>query len=413
MNDNKTVILLAAYTLHPEFNGRKNAAWKFLMQIARFNKVIVITRGIFKQDISRFLNENSVPANEQIEFNYFDIPFVSDKINSNGLHHLIWQYQLPGFILKNKFSFDVVHHMGLSDEWNPSFLGKLKKPTVVGPVGFQPRVPKNYLVHVYGWRSYLRQESKWWLNKMMRNSNLIFQPEIEFADAVWAVDEPHQINTHHSNKQVIQMPLAGDDARISIRQIRKGEGFTVLSRGEFIPENGFDLTIRSFARFYHPLPVHLKSRVRMVLIGQGAATDYLKTLVTEMELDGIVQFVIPSASADLEKLYAESDVYLYGGHQGSCEYLSEALAMSLPVICFKDGVFGSYVSKENGITIPAGRYDSTLTRFAEGLRLLYENPALYARLSEGARKMFMEKFSWEKKGERLNELYNNLLRMAS
>lgn len=209
------------------------------------------------------------------------------------------------------------------------------------------------------------------------------------------------------------MPLAGDDARISIRQIRKGEGFTVLSRGEFIPENGFDLTIRSFARFYHPLPVHLKSRVRMVLIGQGAATDYLKTLVSEMELDGIVQFVIPSASADLEKLYAESDVYLYGGHQGSCEYLSEALAMSLPVICFKDGVFGSYVSKENGITIPAGRYDSTLTRFAEGLRLLYENPALYARLSEGARKMFMEKFSWEKKGERLNELYNNLLRMAS
>jgi glycosyltransferase involved in cell wall biosynthesis len=212
--------------------------------------------------------------------------------------------------------------------------------------------------------------------------------------------------------KVIHMPSVSTEAPTEMKELRKGSGFTVLSSGRFVPLKGFDITIRSFARFYHQLPMSARPFVRLVLVGDGPYKKHLERLAEEMVIADRVTFIAWLHRSDYKKLYSESDVFLFPSHEGAGMVVAEALSYGLPVICFRNEGPGEFVNKDCGITVPYNRYNTSVTRFSEALRLLHDNTRMYYALSEGARRTFREKFDWNLKGERLKHLYDHLTRKA-
>jgi glycosyltransferase involved in cell wall biosynthesis len=330
------------------------------------------------------------------------------------LNKHLWHYRLPDFIRESGIVFDLVHHLGPKSGWMPGFLWKLGKPLVLGPLGKQPRVPRNYLVHTHGWSTYLRHELRWQIKSLVRRTDPLLASHIHHAQAVITTGVMVLNTQIRAGVATLTMPVSGgEDAGMQMSRYVKGADFTVLAAGALLPENGFDLAIRSFARFYHPLPIEEKKRCRFVIAGEGPDAVHLRRLVAEMELAGTVDFIPWMHNGDMKALLGAVDVFLYAGMQGRCDRLADAFSMGLPVICFADGICGDYVNRECGITIHHGRFDGTITRFAEAIRLLHGNPVLYHKLSSGARKVFATDFSWESKGARIQKLYESLLRPAA
>lgn len=409
-------ILLSAYSLDPLDREQGGNDWKLLRQIARFNSVCVVTRSSMQKRIEYYLRKHPNDGMGTVRFIYFDGGVVRDKADSSGsvFKKQLWHYRLPGFIRKTGVEFDLVHHLGPKSGWVPSYLWKLGKPLVLGPLGKQPRVPRNYLVHTHGWSTYLRHELRWQFKSWMRKSDFLFTRSLSHAQALITTGDAVLEQQAGSGVFTIKMPVSGgDEPYLLTNRYTKGSDFTVLAAGTLLPENGFDLAIRSFARFYHPLPIEEKKRCRLVIAGEGPDAAHLRRLVTEMELHGTVNFIPWLHAADMQALLSVSDVFLYAGMQGRCDRLADAFSIGLPVVCFKDGICGDYVSKDCGITVPQGRFDGTITRFAEAIRLLHGNPVLYRKLSSGARKVFSEEFSWESKGIRIQKLYDSLLQPAA
>lgn len=92
--------------------------------------------------------------------------------------------------------------------------------------------------------------------------------------------------------------------------------------------------------------------------------------------------------------------------------VSEALSYGLPVLCFQNDGPGEFVNESCAITVPYSRYDTSITKFAEGLHKLYWNRALHERLSQGARDCYRDGFNWDNRGEKLREVYEALIRKA-
>lgn len=410
-------VLVSAFSLNPFDREQGHNDWKLLQQIARFNTVHVVTRTCMRERIEDYLLKHPCDHAGDIRFLYFEKSTDDSENSASGITALkrhLWHYQLPAFIRKTGIEFDLVHQIGPKAGWVPSYLWKLGKPLVLGPLGKQPRVPRNYLVHTHGWSTYLRSEFRWQLKDFFRRTDTLFARNLGHAQALITASDGVLDLSVKKGKSIIRMPVSGCDASNSfMTRYAKGSDFTVLTAGALLPENGFDLAIRSFARFYHPLPLEEKKRCRLVIAGDGPDAGHLRNLVSEMELHGAVDIIPWLHYSDMHELLSSSDVFLYSGMQGRCDRLADAFSTGLPVICFQDGICGDYVNKECGITIPHGRFDGTITRFAEAIRLLHDNPVLYQKLSLGARQVFNEEFSWESKGVRIQKLYHSLLQPAA
>lgn len=415
-NRKENTVLVSAYAVNPYHGSEDGMGWNFILQIARFNKVIAITRENTRGPIERYMAEHPNPCYANVKFVYYDLPYWARFWKKGGrgamLYYYLWQIFMPRFVRKNKLEFDIVHNLNFHNDWTPSMLWRLRKPFVWGPIGHHPRIPKDYVLHVYGWKTYMLEELKWGLKKYFWKIDPLLRQTVSHADTVIAMNSGVERVLDLSSDKVLHMSSVSTEAPTELPEGRKGQGFTILSSGRFVPLKGFDITIRSFARFYHQLPVHQRPFVRLVLVGDGPYKKYLENLAEEMEVAECVTFIAWLHRSDYKKLYNESDVFLFPSHEGAGMVVAEALSYGLPVVCFRNEGPGEFVNKDCGISVPYSRYNTSVTKFAEALRLLHDNTRLYVKLSEGARRTFKERFDWDLKGERLKDLYENLTRKA-
>jgi len=415
-NSNQQTVLVSAYAVNPYHGSEDGMGWNFILQIARFNKVIAVTRENTKEDIERYISEHPQRDYSNIEFAYYDLPYWARFWKKGGrgamLYYYLWQFFLPRFVRKNNFKIDIVHNLNFHNDWTPSGLWKLNKPFVWGPIGHHPRIPKDYVLHVYGLRAYVMEEFKWMIKKYFWKMDPLLRQTVNHADAVLTMNSAVERVLNLSKDKIYHMPSVSTEAPNELLEIRKSDEFTVLSAGRFVPLKGFDITIRAFARFLHQLPLHKQSSTKLVLVGDGPYKKYLMHLAKEMEIENRITFISWLHRSDFKKLYKKSDVFLFPSHEGAGMVVAEALSYGLPVVCFNNEGPGEFVTKDCSITVPYNRYNTSVTKFAEALLLLKDDSQLRTSLSEGAKKMFREKFDWDVKGEQLKLVYEELSRKA-
>jgi glycosyltransferase involved in cell wall biosynthesis len=409
------VVLVSAYAVNPFKGSEDGMGWNFINQIARFNKVIAVTRENTRPAIEQALRENPSVHHANIQWVHYDLPYWMRFWKKGGrgamLYYYLWQLFLPFFIRRKKLEFDIVHNLNFHNDWTPSMLWMLNKPFVWGPIGHHPRIPRNYVLHVYGVRAYLLEEIKWGIKKYFWRIDPLLRSTANHADTILAMNSSVAKVLHLPSAKVVHMPSVSSEYTDSV-PMRKTNGFTVLSAGRFVPLKGFDITIKSFARFYHRLPEKDRTNAKLILAGDGPYKKYLHRLASELELGEAVQF-IPWASRDeFRNLYKQADVFLFPSHEGAGMVVSEALSYALPVLCFRNDGPGEFVNEECSITVPYSRYDESISRFSEALHKLYFDRPLCQRLSQGARKTYVNNFDWNLKGERLRDVYSQLVQTA-
>ena len=72
---NPKTILATCYAVNPYKGSEDAMGWNFTYQIARYNKVIAITRENNKPAIEKFMTENTDTVYQKITFLYFDLPY--------------------------------------------------------------------------------------------------------------------------------------------------------------------------------------------------------------------------------------------------------------------------------------------------------------------------------------------------
>lgn len=415
-NTKLKTVLVSAYAVNPYHGSENGMGWNFINQIARFNKVIAITRENTKPHIECYMKAHPSVAYQNIQFVYYDLPYWMRfwKKGSRGalLYYYLWQFFMPRFIRKQKLEFDIVHNLNFHNDWTPSRLWLLRKPFVWGPIGHHPRIPKNYVLHVYGIRNYVLEYLKWMTKKFFWNMDPMLRQTVQHADAVLAMNTSVANVLPLKNKNVFMMPSVSSE-NMAVSNKQRNENFTVLSAGRFVPLKGFDITVKSFARFYYGLSATEKEKTKLVLVGDGPYKNYLQKLVVDLEIWQSVEFIEWMSREELKTVYADASAFLFPSHEGAGMVVAEALSHGLPVICFNNCGPGEFVDDSCGMRIPYTKYNESITDFAKALHSLKTNKYLLDKLSDGALQKFNRDFDWNVRGELLRDVYEQVDRKAS
>ncbi len=403
-------VLATTYAVNPFKGSEDGMGWNFVLQIARFNKVIAVTRENNQDNIEKYISKFPDDIYKNIQFIYFDLPYWMRFWKRGGrgamLYFWLWQRAVVSFIRKQKLDFDIAHNLNFHNDWTPSHLWKLKKPFIWGPVGHHPLIPKQYLkpFHIRylikDRLTWLVKLAFWYLSPALKNT-------VKHADFVLCMNNSvPEVFRLEKEKYAILPSVATQD--FGFQQKNEFNSFTVLSAGRMVPLKGFDLSIRAFAAFLDMIDVDERKKCKLIIVGSGPELNLYKSICNSCGIQDYVDFIDWIERSDLVKLYGQSSAFLFPSHEGAGMVVAEALSFGLPVVCLDNNGPGEFVNPSCGITVPHQDYENTIAQLEQALLKLFTDHTLQKSLGNNARQQFIDHYHWDRRGEYLNSIYQKI-----
>lgn len=414
MKEQRITVLVLAYSVNPYKGSEDGLGWNYVKQIAKYQSAVVLTRENNIPDIEKYLSEHPGEL-DHIQFVGYDLPyymrFWKRKQFGSQIYFYLWRMLAPNFIKKQKIAFDVSHTLTFFTSWIPDFLWKLGKPTVWGPTAHHPQIPQMYLRDTGGMIGKLKNRVLWFIKQQVWKYDLNLKKAVENVDRIIV---PHQEVVDKLNipkGKHVHMFTAGASAR-SLTVDRTNHKFNVLSIGRLVSLKGFDVTIKAFHEFVSRLEDTERGEVQLNIIGSGPLEGFIKQYIGEHNLSDVINLTTWMPQEKLSQEYVNGDVFLFPSHEGAGMVVPEAMAYSMPVLCFDNIGPGEFINESSGIAYPYSTIEGSVKVFADGLMEMFKNSEKRKELGEGALQRFNERFLWDVKAEPLRDIYSEILKTA-
>lgn len=409
--DKLPTILVTAYAINPYKGSEDGMGWNMILQIARFQKVIAITRENNAEAINQYIKEHQVPNVENIQFEYFDTPYYTRFWKRGGrgalLYFYIWQYAVARWVKSQNWQYDIVHNLNFHNDWTPSFLWSTKKPFVWGPIGHHPQIPAAFLKQ-YGLKTVMKEGIRWAAKQAFWRFDPFLKLTKKKAAHIFAMNSSVAEVLHLPETKVSILPSVATES-VEISEKIENPIFNILSIGRFVSLKGFDVTIKSFARFLSNFPARDWKNFQLTLVGKGPTLPYLEQLIEEAGITDVVKVIDWVERRQLQIIYEAADVFLFPSHEGAGMVVAEAMSYGLPVVCFDNCGPGEFTNSHCGLTIPYQSYEVSVSAFADALMKLYKDESLRKQLSFGAIRHSRQNLSWNRKGLVFRAVYQSIL----
>ncbi len=406
-HDRLTTVLITAYAIHPLKGSEDAMGWNYVLQAARYHRVVAVTRKNNRPAIEKFFADN--PDHDEIasriQFLYYDwqkwLIFWKKGPLLSLIYFYCWQACIPAWFKKQNVEVDVVHNLNFHNDWTPSFLWKLGKPFVWGPVGHHPPVPIKYL-RDFGTGAVIKDRFLWLLKNAFWTLDPFLKKCRDKADFVWCMHREAVKKLHLEDKHWVVPSIASEEVNAP-EKVRGG--FNILSVGRFVPLKGFDITLEAFAHFYLRLSPAKQRMTTISLVGKGEMKKQLFDIAAKHKIVHAVRFFNWVDRSELQEIYQSASAFLFPSHEGAGMVVAEAMSYGLPVLCWDNCGPGTIVHPKSKLKLKYTNREDAIDAFSEMIQRLHDNAGFLEKESELARERFENMLSWDVRGEQLKKIY--------
>lgn len=380
----KKKILLSAFACHPQQGSEPGYGWNWATGLA--------TRGYEEHCFTRIIAKEAILEASQsmnITFHFIQLPFGLEKLFSKGtigmyLYYLLWQYKASNLAknLNKKINIDLIHHISWGSIQLGSFMYRVKRPIIFGPVGggqFSPEAFQKYFGK--SWHTEVRRKK---VSDLLVKFNPAFKNTLKKSHTIIVANEDtKQLATKQGNNNlVILNDIAIKDSFFSINRQSKleGSGLNLLWIGRFMPRKGLQLVCETMYK------LAACSNIKLTVVGDGIedVRDQFLAYQAEKQLTNIHwQGKVP-----FEKVidfYKTHDAFFFTSLRDSGpSQLIEAMAYGLPVITINIHGQKEIVNEANGVKVDIDNPEAISDRLAKEIIKLRDNRQELERLSIGA-----------------------------
>jgi len=401
-------VLLSAYACIPNHGSEEGNGWNYATLLsANGFEIHCLTQDRGREAIKSILDEGYFP---NLTFHYVTVPQWVEKSYGSliGLyiHYLYWQwnaYKL-GRQLDQQYQFDLVHHVTYASIQLGSFLYKLRKPFIFGPVGGGQRAPKAFKRYFgsYWSREWMRD----WVSVLFQYINPGYLPNLKKANRVLVSNQDTLAlaKLGRPSQPIDRMLDAGLSASFlpaKVIERTPGPALKLLWTGRLMPRKALEMTIEAFGKVPSHLPITLT-----IVGGKGEMADQVPHYIEKYSVKDRVHWAGHVSYQEVKEFYEQSDVFFFTSLRDSCPMqLMEAMAYSLPVVTLDLHGQAELVDGTNGIKVPAIDPEQATTDLAKAIEWMYAHPAERIQMGKDAYE-FAKSQVWEHKIKRfVDDIY--------
>jgi glycosyltransferase involved in cell wall biosynthesis len=406
----KLKVLVSAYACESDKGSEPGVGWNWVKQIARFHEVWVITRTNNRESIER--------SNEEITSNihwiYFDYPIWARfwKKGQRGVHIYYYLWQIAVYFLArrlhNEVGFDVAHHLTFGIYWMPSSLSLLSLPFIYGPLGGAETAPGEYY-KCFTLRGRIHELMRSAARRVGEHDPFVLM-SLRRAELVLAkVRDTGERVTMLGAKKVEIFPESGispeDLEEMNNTGEKKSARHIMISIGRLLHWKGFHMGLKAFSVFLREFPSS-----EYWFVGDGPERRNLELIAERLSIADRVRFYGELPRIETLRKLSESDMLVHPSlHDSGGWVCLEAMALGKPVLCLDLGGPGMQVTDETGFKLRAKTTRQTVHDLGDAMSQLAGDSNLSLKMGEAARRRVAEIFDWDKKGDWINKIYQELV----
>jgi asparagine synthase (glutamine-hydrolysing) len=188
--------------------------------------------------------------------------------------------------------------------------------------------------------------------------------------------------------------------------LRRGYRYLLVYLGVMGPQDGVDLALQAMHRIVH---VRHRTDVALTLIGDGDAARGLRSLATELGLDGYVEFTGRAPDELVARLLSTADIGLSPDPKNPLNDVStmnktmEYMAFELPVVAF-DLVETRVSAEDAAVYVEPNRVD----HYANTILELLDDEVRRKKLGTSGRRRVEEVLAWSNQIPLYVDVYDRL-----
>ena len=407
MTKKRRKVLLCCYACDPGHGSEPGMGWNFARSISAHHDAHVIVETKFKQSLENYAIEHPDEC-RHITFHF--VPRTRLKLLrklipvSYYLTYRNWckrAYRLA-VKLDKIHDFDLTHMITLSGYREPGFFWKLPKPFIWGPIGGLSDSPW-CLLPVLGVRGSFSLYIRNIANGLQKRYGLACRKAALHAHTILAKtnqDVKDIKNFWHKDSHILtEVGLESRHQRYEPHAHEPGTPLEVCWAGIHEPRKNLELLLHALTLCKEPIKVHVLSK--------GSRTPIYKELAAKLGVDDKVIFHGFVPREESFRIMSSSHVFVITSvRDDTPTVLFEAFRYALPVIAIDHAGFGAILDDTCGCKIPIVSFKQVVADYAKHLDYLASNEDARRKKSQGALDM-CQQFTWDKKMEFLNSIYEN------
>lgn len=399
-------VLITAYACDPQGGSEPGVGWNWPYHVAELgHEVTVLTPSQWRAAVDPALAA-VLPGN--LSFVYVPVrrwPLRLGWSVGSALQYLIWQWRAAATaaLLDKDEDFDVLHHVSFGTLLGGSFLWRLGKPSIFGPVGGGQTAPDAF-ARYFGeaWRT------EAFRNFVVRRLAPLFgwsRAMLNRSLVVASNRETHQLAWRLGARRVVRMLDVGLPESYfapEMPQRRPNPRARVLWVGRLLPRKAVLLALEAIAKLPRSLPVEL------IIVGDGPQATDLDKWIDGLDVRDRVSWRGHLSWHEVRTAYESADMFLFTSLRDSVGVqLLEAMAWGLPVVTLDHQGAADLVPDSAGIKVPVTEPSETVGQLAIALRTLAESPESRAAMGEAGLE-FARSLSWSAKARQMDRIYASL-----
>lgn len=380
--------LIAAYACEPDKGSEPGVGWNWALEIAKENKVIVITRSNNKNSIEKYLEKNKC---NNLSFQYCDIPkklsFWKKGQKGLYLYYLFWQIYCYKFAkeLMRLNKFDYIMTITFGNMWLPTFMHRLPCDFIWGPVGGGEAIPKEFwnrigikqriFEQIRSFNKFFPISNPFFYNICNKSKLIIVRTEDSFK----CIPKKHQ----HKCLLCIETGISQKDLEEYDNITEKNPNktcFDFVVVGKLSTLKQVNIAIDAFEKIKNNENVG-----KLHIIGDGDQKKNLLQLAKKYNLQEKIVFYGRVTHNQTLKIMKSCDATVMPSlKEGGSWVMYETMLLKKPMICFNHAGMSVVETDDTAMMIPVLPYNDAVGEFANAMEYLVNNKkASYSMGIEG------------------------------
>ena len=178
--------------------------------------------------------------------------------------------------------------------------------------------------------------------------------------------------------------------------------FKVLALGEFIQEEGIDISIGAFADLYHTVTSKHQKQMEMVMITKGTKLESIQQKTKRYQIENKIELINWGDQEKVETTYQDASILLLPSNENVSKLISESFSFGLPVISYDNEMNSDLIDPSCGMLMNLETVGDRIEKFSQLLKMLYFDPEARKVLKKGAMNKYKDALSWGFEEKRTN-----------